>query len=502
MSKKEEIKNEATEKVVTKYDMKKARRELEKKKEQREKSMTTGVTIVVLVAIVGLVLMAPINTWRTLHGAFIEVGGEKITQVDFDYYYNVTKNNYISQNSTLLSYFGIDTSSDFTGQVYDGELTWKDYFEEMTIDTIKQSKALVQDAQRNGFSYNTDEDYETYSTNLAASAQNSGVSENEYLSSVFGQYATKDRLEAVIRESLFVSAYNDVLMENNKPTDDEVESYYQENKVTYDSVDYHYLKVEAELPTEPTELADEGATVGEDGSYTPSEEETFKAMEDAEKIANEKEATVATEGEEVLCARKTSCDVIIRDWLFDDERVPGDTATLEDEEMHCYFVVSFEKKYRDESKTANVRLIAVEGGAQAVVDEYNEKGATEDVFIQLYDEKSVADYGEGGLFTNVTTSTLSDSFNEWIFEEERKPGDVGIISFTETAEFVVYYIGEGDPLYYSEIVDTMVNDRVDTYINDLMATMELKDKGNLNYVKVKAKQAAETEESVEVVPAE
>lgn len=490
MSKKEEIQQEATEKVMTKYDKKKIRREQEKIREQREKKTTTGITIAILVAIVGLVLIAPINTWRTLHGAFIEVGGEKVTRVEFDYNYNVTKNNYINQNATLLTYFGIDPSTDFTDQVYSDGLTWKDFFEELAVESIKQTKAMVADAKSKGFTYNTDEDYKTYSENLAEAAEGNGMKENEYLSNLFGQYATKDRVEPFVRESLFLSAYNDKLIKDNKPSPEEVEAYYDENKESYDVVDYHYTKVEAVLPT------------GEDDAE-PTEDEIFRAMEAAEKTANEKEATVTEEGEEVLAARKTSCDVIIRNWLFDDERKPGDTATLEDEEMHCYFVVSFEKKYRDEAQTANVRMIALEGGAQAVLDEYNAKGATEDAFIALYDEKSVADYGEGGLFENVSTATLSETFNEWIFADGRKSGDVGIISFTETAEFLVYYVSEGDPVYYAEISEVLINEKVEAYISELMDAVEVKDKGNLNYVKVEAQKAAESvEESVEVVPVE
>ena len=59
-----------------------------------------------------------------------------------------------------------------------------------------------------------------------------------------------------MKNDMVMNAYYQKLQEDNAPGDDEVQSYYEENKATYDSVDYRLTTIEADLPTEPTELAD------------------------------------------------------------------------------------------------------------------------------------------------------------------------------------------------------------------------------------------------------
>ena len=64
------------------------------------------------------------------------------------------------------------------------------------------------------------------------------------------------RIEEYVKNDMVMNAYYQKLQEDNAPSDDEIQSYYEENKATYDSVDYRLTTIEADLPTEPTELAD------------------------------------------------------------------------------------------------------------------------------------------------------------------------------------------------------------------------------------------------------
>lgn len=51
------------------------------------------------------------------------VNGEAVNKVEFDYQYNLTKNNYIVQHGSYLTYFGLDTSKDLSTQMYSDTLT-------------------------------------------------------------------------------------------------------------------------------------------------------------------------------------------------------------------------------------------------------------------------------------------------------------------------------------------------------------------------------------------
>lgn len=492
MSKKEkEVKIEETEKkVVTKYDQKKKRREEEKAKEKKEQKLTAFGGIAVLLVIVAIILYAPINTALTLNKEYIQVAGEKITKVEYDYNYNIVKNNYINTYGSYLSYFGLDTSKDFSDQMYSDTLTWADYFDQLAVDTISRTKALKLDAQAKGFVHDKEEEeYKEFVENITTAAADSGEKVDSYLKNLFGPYATKKRIEPYVREGLVVAAYNDKLMADNKPTDAEVETFYQENKADYDSVDYKQTLVKAELPTEPTDLADEEVEYDPESgvAYTPSDAEKEKAMEDTKPQAEEAEKTVVSDGEEFTGKRRADVDFFIKEWLFDEARKAGDTTVIADTDYNQYYVLAFEKRYREESSTANVRVLAVQGEAQPILDQWNEKGATEDVFIELSRQYNVADYENDGLFENIAKNSLGDVFDEWIFAEGRKAGEAGVVVYDEETQYLIYYVGDGDALYKAEITEKMTNDRVSEYITALKDEIVVNDaKGNLNYLKLEA----------------
>ncbi len=497
MAKKDKI-EETEKKVVTKYDRKMERRAREKAQEKKEKKLTAIGGMVLLLVVVALVLIAPINTYMTIHNSYIEVAGEKITKVEYDYNYNIVKNNYINTYGNYLSYFGLDVSQDFSTQMYSDTLTWADYFDQLTVDNLKRSKALKQDAEKNSFVHDTlEEEYQEFMEDVTQAASDEGMKTTEYLKGLFGPYATASRIEDYVKEGLVVSAYNDKITKDNAPSEEEITSYYEENKDEYDSVDYKQVIVKAELPTEPTELADpveEGSETDEDAAYTPSEAEIEKAMELALAQAEEAQETVADDGELQENVRRVNADVIIKDWLFAEERKASDTVVLRDDDYHQYYVLSFEKRYRDESATANVRVIALSGDGQAALEQWNQKGGTEDAFIQLGKEIGITDYENDGLFENVSKNSLGEVFDEWIFAEGRKSGDAGVVEYDENTQYLLYYVGEGAPLWHSEIESTITNDRVTEYIEGLTETIVVNDsKGKLNYLKVEAEQKASEE---------
>ena len=89
MSKKvSENTEEKQEKILTRYDLKMQRRAEEKKRAEKEKRMSTITGVVIVVALACLVASFPIRTYLTVNGTFVEVAGEKISRVEFDYNYN------------------------------------------------------------------------------------------------------------------------------------------------------------------------------------------------------------------------------------------------------------------------------------------------------------------------------------------------------------------------------------------------------------------------------
>ena len=340
------------EKMITSYDRKMHRREEQKKKEQREKRIMTAVGIVIAAALVCLIASFPVRTLMATRGTFIKIGGENVTRVEFDYAYNIARNNYLAQYGTYMSYFGLDLSGDLSAQMYSETLTWQDYFEQLAVENLISNKALKDQAEAAGFTYDTTEEYADFEESVENAASEAGLTTRDYVRQLYGSYATLGRISDFVKEAMVINQYYEQVAEERAPSEEEIQSYYEENTDSYDSVDYRIVTIEAQLPTEPTELADpaeeetsaEEASAAEDTQastedaqasaetdaaqestadetgteeeYEPSEAEIAAAMEEAQALAQDAQETVAQDGELQENVQRASANSLIRDWLF------------------------------------------------------------------------------------------------------------------------------------------------------------------------------------------
>lgn len=512
MSKQEKGKEEPKqeERIVTRYDRKLQKRKEQEEKEKRQQKIATITGIVVVAALVCLVASFPIRTWLAVNKTFITVDGDNITQVEFDYNYNLAMTNYLNQYGAYMSYFGVDLSKDLSTQMYSDTLSWKDFFEQMAVENIQKNKALLKEAKTAGFTYDTKEDYEEYEASIKSQAADAGSNVKSFLKAQFGSYATAGRLEGFVKEGMLANAYYEQVAEDKAPTDEAIETYYQENKDDYDSIDYRMVTVNAQLPTE---LADpeaqdtndsesgDGTADGEEAeAYVPSEAEVEAAMKVAKEEADKAVKTVASDGELNEGARLSSTASTVRDWLFDASRKQGDTAVLEDETNNRYYAVAFEKRYLDETPSADVRVIISETtAASTILDEWMGGEATEQSFIELcakYSEDNSKD--DGGLYEGLMKSGMEEFLSEWIFAEDRAAGDTTAITSEDGVNYVMYYVGENEPEYKLSIKNTLLNTIMTEYMEQITEGIEVTDsKGNLNYLKVQAEEEAKAAESTE-----
>lgn len=504
MSKKEtQNTGDKPEKIVTKYDKKVQRRKEEKERARRDERVGRIIGIALLAVLVCIVASFPIRNYLTVNGTYIKVSGENVSRVEFDYHYQVASSDYINQYGAYLSYFGLDLSRDVRSQMYSDTLTWGDFFDEMAVDNIGREKALLKAAKEEGFTYDVAADYDEYREQLKEAASEAGTTVKEFVKQLYGAYATEARVKPYVQNGMYLNAYVDLLTERLEPAREEIQEYYDNDKASYDLVDYYLTSVDAELPTEPTELADpaeetEGESEGEEGTeeaYKPSEAEIEAAMKLAKAEADKKEKTVKSEGELNTNKKRSAVTSVLRDWLFDDERKAGDTSVIEDSTLHRYYVVCFENRYLDETPSSNIRVVVTAGdNAQAILDEWKSGDATEESFTALcekYNDTSVFS-AEGGLLEAVTPSGLPEELGDWVGESGRTEGDTAVISpASEENTYVVYYAGPNDPEWVLSIRNTLLSQSMTEYMDTVVGEIDVDDpKENLRYLKVRAQEEA------------
>lgn len=360
---KEKQTEEKKEKVLTKYDRKMERRKKEEEKDRKSwrrfqiGSLAVGGLIVA--AAVFSIVASVYGKYSATHNAYVKIGNHSLTRAEYDCYYNSAVNSYLQMYGSYVSMMGLDPNVDLEGQAYPGNdmMTWKDYFDESTVEQITQVKALVDDAAANKFTYDDTEDMEEFRASVEAGAKEASVSVSEYYASIYGEYATASLVESMVRESFLSSAYYTHLTEQKAPSEEEIASYYESNKDSYDLVDYRSFYFE--------DASEEGASEEEKASameglkaQADEMEKRRKGGEEFEALCKEYAAEDAkdnyggeTDGSLTEDARNYATPSAATDWLFDEGRKNGDLTVLTDENTGRCYVVEFLARKEDKENT-------------------------------------------------------------------------------------------------------------------------------------------------------
>lgn len=396
--------NTKSEKKMTKYDLKMQRRQEEERKAKKEKKIIKTGCILAVVICVCIAAWKFYDNYQEKHGPYITVGSHEIQKAEFDYYYYSSLNSFASTYGSYLSYFGLDTSKPLDQQQYSDTMTWDDYFQQQAVNQLKNVYALTDEANEKGFEYDASSDYDDMVTSIKSYAQQQGVSEDEYCKSVFGSDATLEGIKPYVEMSGLASAYYNDVKDDIEVTDDEINTYYDENKDNYDSVDYRVCKIEADMPEEETETETVAESISETAAestsktavtetQTETESETMSAEESEAAAKAEEEAKAAAMAEakakadEMLSKIKDEASfekvydkyasdktvdslntdkkkssispTDVANWLFEADRQAGDTTVIEDTSNNAYYVVYFKDRYLDHTKTVDVRQILI-----------------------------------------------------------------------------------------------------------------------------------------------
>ena len=352
MSKKPSKTNEQEHKK-TKYDLK---MEARRKAEKKEKVTATVFRTVCIALLAALVLTAGYFSVTMIadivnanNKPYLTVGDHTLSQVEYDYYYNSTISNYLNTYASFLSYMGLDTSVPYDEQQYSEDMTWQEYFEQTTIDQLKQEFALLDEAEKNGFEYDTTDDYNSFIDQAKSAADSDSVSLQAYYKTMFGQYATAKNMKPLIDNTYIANAYYQKLLDDNKPSDDEITSYYNDNKADYDQFAYYSFSFASsdyeDSTTSIDALAEEmkaKVDAGEDfetlcKEYAPDSKTDTYGAEDGSEASLTQGVTGSTQNSD------------FRSWLTDESRKAGDTVVIKNNDGSTYYVLKFVSRTYDDS---------------------------------------------------------------------------------------------------------------------------------------------------------
>ena len=402
------------------------------------------------------------------------IGNRKVSAAEYSYYYVSGFNNYYQTMSSYFggSYIGVDMTKSLKDQAYDEDRSYADYFSDEALESLQFVSALSQEAKNAGFTLSEEEQatYDQQVETFENGAKTAGVSEDKYAEQMYGKGYTASMFKNILMDELLAYDYRESVEDGFTYTEEDLDAYYQENKETYDKVDYRYeafrtQEADEEAGTEEVTL--EQAKAEAEAFMADISSETDFAEKSTQK---EYEATgTGTDYSLVQASSKqtaSTVDANLAEWLFDAARAAGDLELVEDADGDGYYVVYMVKPaYREDYKTRDVRHILIRKTdemsdaealeqAQQLLDEWKAGDATEDSFAALANEHS-ADTGSntnGGLYTGIYPGEMVATFNDWVFSDHAY-GDVEIVP-SSYGYHIIFFVKEHELPKWQEDVDT------------------------------------------------
>lgn len=112
---------------------------------------------------------------------------------------------------------------------------------------------------------------------------------------------------------------------------------------------------------------------------------------------------------------------------------------------------------------------ACEKAAQALLDSFLAGEKTEEKFAELAKEHSTdpGSKDKGGLYPNVVKGKMVEEFENWCFDESRKPGETGLVK-TKFGYHIMYFV-ESEAMWHATAENDLLTERSNKVVEDTIA---------------------------------
>lgn len=421
----------------------------------------------------------------------------KIKVSTYNFYFATLYNSMLSQQSQYEQYgidladAGLDVDFDkkLSQQTYtdpDTEETmgWDEHMHDLVVDSIESTYTyyLAAVEANGGEDPEITDDQKTEINDTLDSyeetASGYGYTLSGYLVQAMGKGVTESVFRTETTRQYIAQNYQGELSsgtENTTYTEDDINAYKDEHLEDLQSVDIKIFECSSEDDAKAfsDSLAADGSNFAElcteyassdfdkkayaDEGYSTELGMTRSALQSRGYAIATADAHEHEDGEEHSDDEELTYSGL--DWLFSSDRQAGDIYQYSTSVVYVIAPASLSDR-----NTVNVRHILIapetdeeDADATTATDEqwtaaYDQArellaswDGTEDGFATLATENST-DTGStenGGLYEDVVTGQMVNSFSTWCFDDSRKAGDTGIVR-SEYGYHIMYFVGEND----------------------------------------------------------
>ena len=444
-------------------------------------------TVIIIIAAIGFNMIT--SSGLLLH-SFKPMTSENYTvnAAMMNYFYKTSYYSFVNQMGDYLSYFGLDTSRPLDKQAYAEDMTWHDYFLDSTIAQVEEMLVLAESARAEGMELSAEE-IATIDETMASISETAAAynypSVSSFLAAQYGAGMKEKDVRAAMELSTLASAYSQKISDGIEISEDEINTYFEENRESYTYVDLRQFSFAASETDTANATEEEKAQIMATLKEKADALAACKTIEEFEAHLTEYMKSNVPEGQEItdeniadnIASTKydmySSRDTEQGKWAFEEGRQVGETFIVENTESMAYFVYMMERtEYRDETLTRDVRHILFQSAnhtdadgakakAEEILAEWEAGEKTEEAFAALADKYS-EDTGSntnGGLYEDVYEGDMVEEFDAWLFDEARKAGDVEIVETADYGAHIMYYVGEGEPVWKLSVESALKDEK-------------------------------------------
>lgn len=491
-------------------------------------SSIIAVIVIAIIAVLGVRYYTVPNSDERMNpgNVAVTIGNTDVSVGLYNYYYDSIVYEYTYY--AAYGYYDLDTTKDFGAQFTkdeDGnELSWEAYFRKLALQRLTNYTMNYEKALEAGITL-TDEQKEQIDSQLEsikeqASSENKSV--NEYVNEKFGENCGLETLRKFLEQYFIAGNYYNRSTIENRPSEDEVNAYFDENSNKYQSCSIALIELEYDTTDDDTKaksienaksymskitdvdsmkkiMPEASASLIEQyvsAGYFETQEEAVQTLLDS------------IESTETRTNFESYFDEDTASWLF-DEATPVNSVNYFASEDYgiVYVILKTAQPVLDDAQVYSVRHILItpansedestsstETGytdeqwanalskAEAIVDEYNKGEKTELAFAELAEEYSEdtesTSAGSSGLYGGGYEGThigeMVSEFEGWAVDPSRKYGDVDIVK-SEYGYHIMYFIFAGPEYYYNaqtDLAEERNNEEIKNYPSKERAGMK------------------------------
>ena len=490
------------------------------------KKVANKVISIVLCAVIVLGVVAFSRNYYGALQRVIKIGGvgsdQSVSIAEYEYYYMRAYNQVRYQAQYYQYYYQTSNGYDLsltpeeqtqTTKDADGnEITWAEMLHEDTLEIIQLHKAYYNEALKMGLKLTKadeafiDKQIEDLRDEAKSAGSNSSSSNSEnkvtyslnaYLRKVYGgsineRFLRKQLKIQVLAQKYLTERTNEIAKDYDQK---DIDAEYKKDTTAYDFATFRaYTFKTTELTKEDKETDDalKARQAKANAEVKKNANDFYNAVtNDATFTAKAKELNKDTADYNVdketkysmlkSTAQSTFSEDVAK-WLFDSSTKVGSKKLFSDEENGKYIVVlALSKPHQEQTVTARHILFQTKDQnsgndlseeeiakkktqAEDVLKKFNEGDKTEDSFAALANEynEDTGSSSNGGLYEHIYPGQMVTEFNDWVFDANRKAGDVELVE-TDYGYHIIYFVAkDGKDYYDSAIRSSKANEDIET----------------------------------------